>query len=114
MAVSAVYDPGLQPERTLLAWRRLCLSFALGSAAAMRLTIEVAGMFAVLTGTLGVLLALASYVGAGRRYRAGQRSLAARDELETSALPLLAATLAAIVLGLTAAVYAVGRFTGTS
>lgn len=110
--MTGVYDPGLQAERTLLAWRRTCLSFALASAVAVRFTVEVAGILAVSAAILGALLALGAYAAVHRRYRAAQRSLVAHDALDSGALPLLGATLAAVVLGVIAAVYAVGRFAG--
>jgi uncharacterized membrane protein YidH (DUF202 family) len=110
--MSSVYDPGLQPERTLLAWRRTCLAFVLASAVAVRFTVEIAGPIAVVIGVLGALLALGAYVGVHRRYRAALRSLVTRDVLDTGALPMLAATLAALAIGLIAAVYTVDRFIG--
>lgn len=42
--MSPLYDPGLQPERTLLAWRRALLTLALGILVALRF----------LPGTVGV------------------------------------------------------------
>lgn len=110
--MSGVYDPGLQAERTLLAWRRTCLAFILASAVVVRFTVESAGSVAVLVGALGALLALVAYLAAHRRYRAAHRSLVARGMLDTGGLPMLAATLAALSLGVVAAVYAVVRFVG--
>jgi uncharacterized membrane protein YidH (DUF202 family) len=110
--MTTVYDPGLQPERTLLAWRRTCLSFALASAVAVRFTAEIAGWAAVAAGTVGVALALVAYLTANRRYRAAHRSLHARDALDSDGVPMLAITLAAVVLGLAAAGYVLGAFLG--
>jgi uncharacterized membrane protein YidH (DUF202 family) len=108
--MSTVYDPGLQPERTLLAWRRTCLSFALAGAVAVRFTTEVAGPLAVVAGVLGVGLALGAYAGIHRRYRAAHRSLVARNVLEYGALPLFAVASAAVVLGVAGAGFVVGSF----
>jgi uncharacterized membrane protein YidH (DUF202 family) len=110
--MTAVYDPGLQPERTLLAWRRTCLSFALASAVATRFTADVVGVAALLAGIAGVALALGAYVAASRRYRAAHRSLVARDRLESDGVPMLAIALAAVVLGVAAASYVLAGFLG--
>lgn len=60
----SVFDPGLQPERTALAWRRTVLSIGIGSLVALRLLpaslgdvgwifVGIAGL--VSTAVLGVL-----------------------------------------------------------
>lgn len=108
--MSGVYDPGLQAERTLLAWRRTCLAFMLASAVVVRFTVETVGPIAVLVGALGALLALVAYVAVHRRYRAAHRSLLAGDVLDTGGLPMLAGTLAALAVGVVAAVYTVAGF----
>ncbi|TDC50409.1 DUF202 domain-containing protein [Jiangella ureilytica] len=46
----------MQPERTLLAWRRTCLSLALASAVAVRLMAEDMGVAGVLAGRVGLFL----------------------------------------------------------
>ncbi|GAA4196391.1 hypothetical protein GCM10022219_22980 [Microbacterium oryzae] len=102
-----VFDPGLQPERTLLAWRRTCLSFGLGSLVAMRFTAEVAGIFAVLVGLIGVGLAVAAYFAAAVGYQRANRSLNRTGALEHGAWPMALATAAALVLGAACAAYLV-------
>ena len=53
-----LYDPGLQPERTELAWRRTALSIAVGSVVAMRLLPTALGSgWWILPGITGVIFA---------------------------------------------------------
>ncbi|WP_309615435.1 DUF202 domain-containing protein [Salinibacterium sp.] len=94
-----VFDPGLQPERTLLAWRRTALSLALASAVGMRIAVGEFGAAAVVVGSAGVLLSIAGYLGASIRYRRIYRSLAADGVLATGGRPLAAIALAAVILG---------------
>ncbi|WJL94534.1 DUF202 domain-containing protein [Microbacterium sp. ET2] len=69
--MSALFDPGLQPERTELAWRRTALAFGIGSIVAMRLIPAVFGSaWWVLVGVAGLITAGALWVFAQRRYRA--------------------------------------------
>lgn len=105
-----VWDAGLQPERTLLAWRRTCLSFAIASAVAVRFTAEAGGAFAVVAGIVGVGLSLVAFAAASRRYRAEVRTLTTTGALGAGALPLVAAVAAAVVLGLAGGVYLVLGF----
>lgn len=95
----AVFDHALQPERTLLAWRRTCLAFAVTSLLGMRFTLSSFGPLAVLTGTLGAGLAILAYVLAVVGYRTSHRSLHATGALTRSGLPMLAATSAVLVVG---------------
>ena len=58
-----LYDPGLQPERTELAWRRTALSIAVGSVVAMRLLPTALGSeWGILPGITGVV-----FLGFGAR-----------------------------------------------
>jgi uncharacterized membrane protein YidH (DUF202 family) len=102
-----VYDPGLQTERTLLAWRRTCLAFGVASLVAMRFTIEAAGVAAVFAGVIGAGLAIAAYVAAAIGYRRANTALHTTGELDHGAVPIALATGAALVLGVACAGYLV-------
>lgn len=59
---------GLQPERTLLAWRRTALSVAVGALLIMRFALDQLGPFAFGFGIVGMLLSCVAYVMAAQRY----------------------------------------------
>lgn len=94
--------PGLQPERTLLAWRRTALSLGLAGVVAARLTLDSYGPAAVTLGVAGLLLAAAAYLAAARRYRRAGAPTGAPAAAGTAAALLAATTLA---IGLLAALY---------
>lgn len=100
-----VFDPGLQPERTALAWRRTGLALAVGSIGAIRVLPELFAPVAVAPGALGLVLAIVVLALAERRYRSTHRRLmragATRVPLADGALPGLVAlgTLALGVVG---------------
>ena len=102
-----VYDPGLQTERTLLAWRRTCLAFGVASLVGMRFTVETAGVIAVFAGVIGAGLAVAAYVAAALGYRRANRALHDTGSLDHGAAPIALATAAALVLGIACAGYLV-------
>lgn len=70
-----IWDAGLQPERTALAWRRTALSVLVGSAAGARLLAPQLGVFAVVAGVLGCAFGAWMYVSAGARGRHATRTL---------------------------------------
>ncbi len=102
-----VYDPGLQTERTLLAWRRTCLAFGVASLVVMRFTVEAAGVVAVFAGVVGAGLAVAAYVAAAVGYRRANTALHTTGELNHGAVPIALATASALVLGVACAGYLV-------
>jgi len=96
-----LFDPGLQPERTELAWRRTALAMGIGSLLAVRLLPAAMGSpWWALPGFAGMLLAAALWLGARRRHRAVAQALAAhgdRAALPDGALPAMLATLVALI-----------------
>ncbi|MGT2426089.1 DUF202 domain-containing protein [Amnibacterium kyonggiense] len=66
--MNAPRDPGLQPERTELSWRRTLLSLAVAALVSVRVLPPVLGDWTVLTGLLGVLLAAVLGLLARRRH----------------------------------------------
>jgi len=103
----SIFDSGLQPERTLLAWRRTCLAFVTANLIALRFTIELAGAVAVMIALAGTALALAAYALAAVGYRRATASLIRDGVLDRSALPLLLATASTLLLGVAAGIFLV-------
>ncbi|MCF7550361.1 DUF202 domain-containing protein [Pseudonocardia sp. WMMC193] len=98
----SVVDPGLQPERTGLAWRRTTVSLAVVSLAGTRLLPDPVG----LVGLAGLVAAIALLVLGERRYRRVRRALARDPDAAVAGgllVPLTAAT--TLLLGAGAAVY---------
>ncbi|SDX90240.1 protein of unknown function [Micromonospora pattaloongensis] len=96
-------DPGLQPERTRLAWRRSALALTGVTVLALRL--------AITRGTLGALLAAATLLGWATLVVVGSRRIAAlRTPVATGPTVPLAALLVAgfAVIGLVLVVTGVG------
>jgi putative membrane protein len=80
------WDPGLQPERTALAWRRTGLALTVGSLIGLRVLPPLLGPAAYVLAGLGVVASLAVLAAAHRRYRRVHRLLlAARDDGHTRA-----------------------------
>ena len=97
--------PGLQPERTLLAWRRTALSLGLAAVVVIRLTMPTQGIASVTVGGAGLVLAIVTYLAADRRYRVARRSSGEAAVVPGVGAPaaLLAATM--LVVGLLAGLY---------
>jgi uncharacterized membrane protein YidH (DUF202 family) len=93
------YDPGLQPERTLLAWRRTALAVTVAGAGAARLTVATVGWPGALLGSASAILGLAAYAASATRYRQVQRHLVDTDRYPGTGLPQLALTVAGLVCG---------------
>lgn len=70
MTPAPLFDLGLQPERTELAWRRTALAIATGSLVALRLLPELFGdLVWVVPGVVGVVFSAVVWFGARSRYR---------------------------------------------
>jgi uncharacterized membrane protein YidH (DUF202 family) len=91
MTGNALFDPGLQPERTALAWRRTALALAVGSLIALRLLPPVLGLWSLAAGLLGTAFAGVIWVLAGRRARR------MREALRHPSAPLPGASLLLLV-----------------
>lgn len=72
---SALFDPGLQPERTRLAWRRTVAALTLAALVSLRLLPPALGTWALAVAWAGVLAAGGLWVAAARRGAAVDRAL---------------------------------------
>ncbi|MGW4114612.1 DUF202 domain-containing protein [Actinosynnema sp. NPDC004786] len=91
-AVTPTGDRGLQPERTVLAWRRTVLALAVGSLLSLRLVAAPWGPWA---GAGGLVVAAALWVAAERRAR--HRASAGAGLLATLAGVVVAVVVLALV-----------------
>jgi len=92
------FDDGLQPERTLLAWKRTILLTAVASAAVARFTVNEFGWMALVVGVVGLLASSISYFTVSHRYAKQNDSLLERNELETGGLPFALIAFATLLL----------------
>ncbi|MGI4894022.1 MAG: DUF202 domain-containing protein [Janthinobacterium lividum] len=92
------FDPGLQPERTTLAWRRTSLSLGIGSLVALRVLAPSLGGVAVVLGVFGGVLAVATWIAASRRGSRVSAELLRRGDLRDGPGAALIAVLAAVSL----------------
>ncbi|MFK4834447.1 DUF202 domain-containing protein [Microbacterium sp. ZW T2_14] len=80
MSDRRVFDPGLQPERTELAWRRTSLAIGVGSLLALRVLPSIATTPALqqlllVPGIAGVAFAVVLWTRARARHRVVNRAL---------------------------------------
>ena len=104
-------DPGLQAERTALAWRRTSLALAVAAVGAGRLAAPTLGRLAFALAGLGLLQAVAVGWRAVRRYRTARRAPDARGERAASragGLPMAALAGSGVVTGLLALAFVLG------
>ena len=87
------FDPGLQPERTALAWRRTALALVVAAIVGIRVLPSLLGAWAIVPAGLGVVLALIIFAASHLRYRAHHHRLTSADTdriaLPGGALPAL-------------------------
>lgn len=98
-----LFDPGLQPERTELAWRRTTLALTVGALVALRLLPPALGSWSISVGLAGLVLAILIWVLARRRARYTNQALRHdHGQLPGGGLLLLLATVttAGAALGL--------------
>ncbi len=91
------WDPGLQPERTELSWRRTSLSLAAGGLVALRLLPEVLGPMSLLVGAAGLVVAVGCWIGsASRARRARDTLLSGGRVLPDAVMPAALATIVVV------------------
>ncbi|MEO7586794.1 MAG: DUF202 domain-containing protein [Arachnia sp.] len=69
------FDPGLQPERSALAWQRTALSIAIGSLIFGRILSHSMGLWAFLPMVVGLAMAAVLGMKANARYAHHHRTL---------------------------------------
>ena len=106
MTSSELFDEGLQPERTQLAWQRTLLALGLGCAVSARVTAPYLGALGVAVALAGLVAVVVAYVLVRLRYRRVNHSLRSTQTLSSvSAWPLALVALATLALGVLAALF---------
>ena len=111
MTAPALFDPGLQPERTTLAWRRTALAVVVGSLVSIRVLPPVLGAGAwYAPGLIGLAFAAWMWWAARRRHAAFCAQLGAAGEpRQSGAAPLLAVAMFTSAAGAVALVAVLQR-----
>jgi putative membrane protein len=105
-----IFESGLQPERTLLAWRRTCLVLALGVAVSIRFGAIADPLVAILVGVPALALVGAAYALTSIRYSRAIRALVNDPTAAISEGRAIAAVaLVALFIGLAALGFVVSR-----
>lgn len=97
---SSPWDPGLQIERTTLAWSRTALAFVVGAAVLIRLLARTDIVFAAVCAALTLPLVVVITWLTWRRYRRDERSLHRGAPLSDGALPAAVTALTFFVGGI--------------
>lgn len=104
MTAPQVWDAGLQPERTSLAWQRTALALLGVGLLVPRVAWATLGVWSFVPSGLVVGAAVAVLVAGLRRYRAAHAALTSGGKLHDGRLPLLVAltafAIAALAVGL--------------
>src|SRR5918999_5451408 len=96
--MSGLWDPGLQPERTALAWQRTALATAVAALAVTRLAVHRAAVPALAIAALAAGSAALTLVFSAAAYRRTVRCLTERRPLDPLG-PALPTTVAIALLG---------------
>ncbi|MGV8845020.1 DUF202 domain-containing protein [Tessaracoccus sp.] len=75
------YDPGLQPERSALAWQRTALSIAVGSLIFGRILSTSLGLWALLPMLAGLTMSILLFLKSHLRYAHHHRTLTSGNGL---------------------------------
>ncbi|AUG28274.1 DUF202 domain-containing protein [Microbacterium hominis] len=95
--MTEIFDPGLQPERTLLAWRRTLLTIGGAGLIALRLLPSALGPWALPVPLAIIATAVALHLLSERRFRHTYRELTANRVVPT--VGMLTLVLAGLVAG---------------
>ncbi|WP_394939302.1 DUF202 domain-containing protein [Psychromicrobium sp. YIM B11713] len=107
-----LFDPGLQPERTVLAWQRTALTLSVGAVAIGRVLLPVIGIASYALTFLGLVIVSLLWTEAGRRYRALNHALLSPVPAAPPGLGRLALLCASacLLLGLSALAFLLSRY----
>ncbi|HIW92855.1 MAG TPA: DUF202 domain-containing protein [Candidatus Corynebacterium avicola] len=95
--LTAPVDPGLQPERTTMAWGRTSMAYVVCAMLMVRWAPHYGALVIVIAGAL-LLVSLWIVVTQQRRYRSAASGVA-KERLGVSVGPVLALMLCTVVLG---------------
>ncbi len=93
-----VFDAGLQPERTVLAWQRTVLALGIGVLAGSRVLFPMLGMISSVLLAAGLTVVLGLFVAIRRRYERMHTHLTEESHLSLPHGAVLPAALALFVV----------------